>query len=154
MQTKVYKSELSELQLKYKKSNYNKMKISSSSDLFNAIKPLFNQDTIGYSEESIVLYLNTANNTLGYLKHSSGGTSQTVVDLKTIISVALLAGSCCIAFSHNHPSGQLFPSQEDIRITDRMKKACETVGLRFLDHIIVSGDDDYQFYSFSDEGKI
>jgi len=154
MDTKIYKSELSELQLRYKKSTFDKITITSSGDMFKAFRPLFNQDTIGYSEETIVLYLNNANKTLGYLKHSSGGTSHTVIDIKTILSVALLAGACCMAFAHNHPSGQMYPSNEDLKITSKMLEACQTVGIRFLDHIIVSGDDEDKYYSFSDEGKM
>ena len=154
MSTKVFKSELSELQLKYKKSEFSKNKIATSSDTFQVVRPLFNQDTIGYTEETVVLYLNNANNTLGYLKHSTGGTGQTIVDIKTILSVALISGAVCLALAHNHPSGQMFPSKDDINITNKLKSACDIVGLRLLDHVIVSGEDDFSYYSFCDEGTL
>jgi len=150
---KTYKSKLPELQLKYKSGDFYRVKISESKDVASFLRKLFDSDSIEYTEETIVVYLNQANNTIGFEKHSKGGTTSTVVDVKPILSTALLSGASSIIFSHNHPSGNMNPSQEDIKMTSRLKIACEAIGIKLLDHIIVSGSDN-KHYSFADEGKL
>lgn len=150
---KTYKSPLPEITLKYKSGEFKKTKITMSIDIVEVVKNLFDADTIEYNESFIVLFLNGANNTVGWTKHSSGGTAQTVVDVKIILTEALLCGASSIAVSHNHPSGQLYPSREDECVTRRIKTGCDAIGIRFLDHIIIAGDNT-GYYSFADEGKI
>lgn len=149
----VYKSPMPEFSIKYKTGHINKVKVTCSQDLYQIFKEMYDQDTIEFTESMVVLFLNNANKTLGWTRHSSGGTCHTVVDVRIIVTQALLCGATTIAISHNHPSGQMFPSREDEKITERLKSACEYLQLRFLDHIIVSGELE-GYYSFSDEGKI
>lgn len=148
-----YKSSMPVLTLKYTPSEYKKVKVSSSTDLYSVLKDVFDSDTIEYREEMIVMYLDGGNRTVGVSKHSFGSTSVCLVDPKVILTEALLSGSIGIALSHNHPSGQIHPSKQDEMVTREIKKACEAVGIRFLDHIIVAGDKS-GYYSFADEGKI
>ena len=148
----VYKSKLPEITLKYKTGEIYKTKITSSLDLFNVMYKMFNADTLEYNEEVIVVFLNGAHNTIGWMKHSSGGTAQTIIDVKMLLATALQCGASSIAIAHNHPSGQNHPSREDEKVTQHIKTGCDAIGIRFLDHIIVSGENRY--YSFSDEGKI
>ncbi|MDD3194399.1 MAG: JAB domain-containing protein [Paludibacter sp.] len=147
-----YKSKLPEISLKYKTGEIYKTKIQSSTDLFNVMYKMFNSDTIEYSEEVIVLFLNNANNTIGWMKHSSGGTCHTIVDIKIILATALQCGASCVTLAHNHPSGQTFPSREDDKVTARLKAGCEAIGIRLLDHIIVCSESTY--YSYCDDAKI
>lgn len=147
-----YKSILPEITLKYKSGLINKTKISSSLDLNDVMRKMFNADTIEYNEEVIALFLNGANKTIGWIKHSSGGTCNTVVDIKMILVTALQCGATSLAIAHNHPSGNNRPSREDEKVTQRLKAGCESVGLRLIDHIIICPDEYY--YSFCDEGKI
>lgn len=148
-----YKSKLPEVTLKYKSGDIYKAKICSSSDMFELMKQMFNSDTIEYNEESIVLFLDGGNKSIGWMKHSTGGTCQTVIDIKMILVSALQCGATNIALAHNHPSGQKYPSREDEKVTERIKRGCEAIGVRLLDHIIITGD--YTgYYSFCDEGKI
>lgn len=149
----VYKSAMSELTLKYTPSQYRKVKIASSRDIYEMLGEMYNADTMEYREEMIVVYLNGANNTVGFARHSLGSTGSCTVDQKIILTEALLSGAVSITISHNHPSGQLHPSRQDEKVTAEMKKACEAVGIGFLDHVIVAGDMS-GYYSFSDEGKI
>ncbi|MEY2764107.1 MAG: hypothetical protein RLZZ205_531, partial [Bacteroidota bacterium] len=76
----------------------------------------------------------------------------TIVDIKLIMSVALKSLASGIILSHNHPSGNLDPSEEDIKITQRIKSACELLDIKLLDHIIMSPTKDYT--SFADKGNL
>jgi DNA repair protein RadC len=148
----IYKSKLPEITLKYKSGEIKKTKITSSADLQTVMFEMFEADTIEYREEVIVIFLNAANNTIGWMKHSTGGTAYTVVDVKMILTTSLQCGAASLALAHNHPSGQKFPSIEDERITKRLKDGCDAIGMRLLDHIIICPEGGY--YSFCDEGKI
>lgn len=148
----IYKSKLPEITLKYKSGEIKKAKITSSADLQSVFYDMFEADTIEYREEVIVVFLNAANNTIGWMKHSTGGTCHAVVDVKMILATSLQCGAASLAIAHNHPSGQNHPSREDENITRRLKTGCDAIGLRFLDHIIICPEGSY--YSFCDEGKI
>ena len=147
-----YKSAMPVMTLKYRPSEYKKTKVIDSTTLYSVFKNHFDPDTVEYREEMLVVYMNSANNTIGVTKHSFGGTGSTIVDVKVILTEALLCGATSIALAHNHPSCQLQPSREDEKVTQRVKIGCEAVGIRLLDHIIVAGDFS-GYYSFLDEGK-
>ena len=83
------------------------------------------------------------------MKISDGGITGTVVDPRKVFKIALDNNATSIILGHNHPSGQLTPSDADIQLTKKMKQAGDTLDLPVLDHIIV-GDGNY--YSFADEG--
>jgi len=100
-------------------------------------------------ENFCVLLLNRANKVLKTVRISDGGITGTVVDQRKVFKVALDNNATSIILGHNHPSGQLTPSDADIQLTKKMKAAGETLDLPVLDHIIV-GDGNY--YSFADEG--
>lgn len=102
-------------------------------------------------EEFYVLYLNRANRPITFKQISTGGVTGTVADTKIILKHALeLLASSFIAF-HNHPSGNLKPSQADIELTKKLKSAAQLIDLVLLDHLIV-GDKNY--YSFADDGLL
>lgn len=153
METAKNYRKLPELELKYKSGDYEKVKITSSLDSAILLRKLFNADTIEYREEVLVLYLNNSNKTIGWIKHSAGGTSQTVLDVKMILTSALLCGASSMIVSHNHPSGELRSSSQDDQMTKRLKQGCEAIGMQLLDHIILAGDSE-GYYSYSQEGKI
>ncbi len=100
-------------------------------------------------ENFCILLLNRANKVLKTVRISDGGITGTVVDQRKVFKVALDNNATSIILGHNHPSGQLSPSDADIQLTKKMKAAGETLDLPVLDHIIV-GDGNY--YSFADEG--
>jgi DNA repair protein RadC len=100
-------------------------------------------------EEFWILLLNQASHVIGKHRISSGGVTGVTVDAKMIFRPAIEALACSLVLVHNHPSGQLKPSQKDIELTHRLKQAGKTLDIRIVDHLIVARSG---YYSFSDEG--
>ncbi|MBL0310348.1 MAG: DNA repair protein RadC [Bacteroidetes bacterium] len=122
--------------------------IRSSRDSFEYIYP---ELADLHHEEFYALFLNKSNRVMSHRHISSGGVSGTVADLKIILkhAVELLASS--IIAVHNHPSGNLKPSQADIELTKKLKEAGKLLDVSLLDHLIVG---EKSYYSFADEGMI
>lgn len=99
-------------------------------------------------EEVWGLFLNTGNTIISREMLSKGTLTQTSIDNRTVIKRALMNNANAVIILHNHPSGNPKPSPADIRITERMKKACDLMDVRLLDHIILAGE---SFFSFSEE---
>lgn len=124
-------------------------KINSSKDLYNYFYP--NISDISH-EEFWVIYLNKSNTPLDSMKISSGGVAGTVVDIKGVLKEALLSKTCTsIAVCHNHPSGNLKPSDSDITLTRKLKESAKLMDIVLLDHLIIG---DKGFFSFADEGLL
>ena len=123
-------------------------KITQSSDLFELFEPILLELN---HEEFWVAFMNGANKVLDTKRLTQGGMRQTVVDVPMLLRMGLERSSHAIAVAHNHPSGENYPSKEDLSITQKIKTGCEAVGIRLLDHIIIAGG---KYYSFADEGKL
>jgi DNA repair protein RadC len=123
-------------------------KITSSKDAYEYFKPYLSDMPI---EEFMVLHLNRANVIIKHDKISSGGVSGTVADGKVIFNKALECLASSIILCHNHPSGNLNPSEADITLTRKLKEAGKFLELPVLDHIIFT---DNGYYSFADEGMM
>lgn len=102
-------------------------------------------------EEFWVLMLKRNLRPLREFKAGQGGLSETVVDIRLLIREALMAKTSAMILFHNHPSGQLSPSPQDIMLTRRIKDAAAYFDIRVLDHIIVAPTG---YYSFNDNGKL
>lgn len=102
-------------------------------------------------EEFFVLYLNKANRVITHRMISAGGVSGTVADIKIILKNAIDLLASSIIAVHNHPSGNLQPSQADIDLTKKLKDASRLMDVSLLDHLI-TGDNNY--YSFADSGML
>ena len=148
---KTYKSDTPEITLKYKHSGIVKTKITNSSDSYSLLKGMFDADTLEYCESSVAIYLNRANNTIGWQKISQGGITGTIIDVRVVLATALKCGATNIIISHNHPSGQLKSSEQDDTLTKKLSDACKIMEIRLLDHVIITSEG---YYSYSDEGKI
>jgi DNA repair protein RadC len=122
--------------------------IKSSRDAFNIIAASI-ADLL--HEEFWILLLNRSNEVIGKERISQGGVSGTVVDGKIIFKAAIQALATSIVLCHNHPSGNLKPSQADIDITRKLRKAGEAIDVTVLDHLIIS---ERGYYSFADEGAL
>lgn len=144
--------ELAEIKVSYKSKQKSKIKITNSMDVFNVLFPLFDRDTIEYQEQFFLLLLNRANRVMGWIKISTGGTTGTVVDPKIVFALALQTNACGIILSHNHPSGNLQPSDSDIALTNKITNAGKFLDITLLDHLIISPDE--KFYSFADAGNM
>ena len=121
-------------------------RITSSVDIYELFHPLMADLP---TEEFWVLLLNRSNRVIDKVRISSGGIDQTTADIRTILREALLARATQIVLVHNHPSGNIHPSQEDKRITERIKGAGHLMSISVIDHVIVT---DGAYYSFNDEG--
>lgn len=123
-------------------------RITGSRDAFNTIAPLL---TDLHHEEFWLLLLNKANEVFARERLSTGGMSGTVVDVKLAFKAALDARASAIIAIHNHPSGNLQPSQADLDLTKKFRQAGQVLDLPLLDHLIVS---ERGYYSFADEGSL
>ena len=102
-------------------------------------------------EEFWLLLLKRNNEVIKKEMLSRGGVSGTVVDAKIIFKRALEETASGLILAHNHPSGNLMPSQEDINLTKRLKEAGRSLDISVLDHLIIT---DHSFFSFADEGLL
>lgn len=127
-------------------------KITSSAKAYEFLIKSFDKKTIGCQEQFNVLFLNQANMPIGIYKASKGGLTSTIADVRLILGMALKSLATGIILSHNHPSGNLAPSDSDVKLTNKFKEACSLLDLSLLDHIIISPFGGR--YSFSDEGQI
>ena len=119
--------------------------IRNSKDLYEYFAPLLSDATY---EAFHVLALNNANNILESQEISHGGMTGTVVDPRLVFTFALKAGAVAIALCHNHPSGNIAPSEEDKRLTRKLAAAAQTMDIRLIDHIIIGNN---RYFSFVDE---
>lgn len=125
-----------------------KVKITSSDDAFQ----LLHGDMMDLNHEEFWLLLLKRNNEVIKKEMlSRGGVSGTVVDAKIIFKRALEETASGLILAHNHPSGNLKPSQEDINLTKRLKEAGKSLDISVLDHLIIT---DHTFFSFADEGLL
>ncbi|NQV77548.1 MAG: JAB domain-containing protein [Lutibacter sp.] len=142
---------IKEIKLSYSTNGTENIKITDSKSAYEILFDNWNLDTIQLQEEFKVLLLNQANIVLGIYNLSKGGVSGTVVDVKLLLASAIKANASSIIIAHNHPSGNLKPSENDNRLTKKIKEACKLVDLSLLDHLIVTKDG---FFSYSDSGII
>ncbi len=123
-------------------------KITTSKDAYDALKG--NMSDLPY-EEFWLIILNRANAIVKKELISRGGVAGTVVDTKIIFKAAVEHYASSIIICHNHPSGNLKPSEADIRITKNIKEAGKIMEIPLIDHLILSENG---YYSFADEGML
>jgi DNA repair protein RadC len=123
--------------------------VSTSQEVYSILYNNWDLNKIQLQEQFKILLLNRANRVIGIYEVSSGGMSGTVADPKLIFSTALKAGASSIILSHNHPSGNLKPSQADSALTQKIINAGSFLDIAVLDHIIITSEG---YFSFQDEG--
>ncbi|MBB6002470.1 RadC family protein [Arcicella rosea] len=121
-------------------------RIKCSEDAYEVLKPHLSDLS---HEEFWIILLNRANDVIKCEKVSSGGVSGTIADPKMIFKIALEHLASGIILAHNHPSGNLNPSQADKDLTQKLKAAGNSLDISVLDHLIFT---DKKYYSFADEG--
>jgi len=136
--------------IKKNQSEFPRQKISSSKDAEQFIRQFYGDDLQVY-ESFFLLLLNQANETVGYAKISQGGIAGTVVDVKIIAKYVVDTLSQAVVLAHNHPSGNIRPSQADENMTTRIKATLNLFDCKVLDHIILTADN---YFSFQDNDKI
>ena len=138
-----------EVELTYKSKSKTRSKIYSSEDAYKVLLPTYKEGTICYKEYFKVLFLNQSSQVLGYTLISEGGITDTTVDVRVILQAALLTNSVAIILAHNHPSGSMKPSRQDMEITKQ--DAARFMRITVTDHLILT---DEGYYSFADEGQL
>jgi DNA repair protein RadC len=122
--------------------------IKSSKDAYEFISP-FLSDL--HHEEFWAIYLSRNNSIIHYAKIGQGGISATIADIRIILKTAIEQLASGIIICHNHPSGNIKPSESDISLTNRIKEAAKLLEINLLDHIIFT---DKSYFSFADEAKL
>jgi DNA repair protein RadC len=123
-------------------------KIADCKQAYNFFKPiLFNLP----HEEFWIVCLNTRNEVISRLKIGEGTNKKVIVDIKQIISHISDVKAHVFVCAHNHPSGSLAPSEQDISLTKKLSSAAQCVETNLVDHIIVAGDG---FFSFQEAGYL
>lgn len=125
-----------------------KPKISSSNDAYQILK-IHLEDL--RTEEFWAIFLNQNNKVIHISQLTQGGINQSIVDIRVLFKTALEHFSTGIIISHNHPSGNLKASNEDIDITQKIKKAGDLMNIQLLDHLIITQN---SYLSFADEGML
>lgn len=130
------------------KDSLQRRKILSSRDAFEIMHPLLSDNNY---EEFWIITLNRGNIVKRTLRISEGSMAGTVADPKKIFKLALEDNAASVILCHNHPSGNLTPSNKDNEITQKCKSAGLFLDLPVLDHIIIGND---SYFSFADEGLL
>jgi len=145
------KYEVAEVQLVYKTKvkASDRPQIKVSVDAYQILQEHWNYEIIEFIEEFKIILLNRANRVLGIIPISLGGTSGTVVDPKVVFAAAIKSASSQIILVHNHPSGNLKPSEADINLTRKLKEGGKLLDIEVLDHLIITKDG---YLSLAEEG--
>ena len=120
-------------------------KIEVAHNVFTLMQPLIGELP---HEEFWVLYLNSTNRVIHKARLFSGGITHTTVDVRLLFKTALEQGAIALILVHNHPSGNITPSKEDIELTQRVKTAGDMLDIKLLDHVIVT---EKEYLSLLDE---
>ncbi|MFC3158146.1 DNA repair protein RadC [Chryseobacterium arachidis] len=142
---------VNEIKLIYSRKGNSERVIANSKDAVKVFREHFDSEQMDYRESFFSLYLNQANKVLGIKRISESGISSTLVDVRIIMQTALLCNASGIILAHNHPSGNLTPSVEDLKITRDIKEASKFLNIHLLDHCILTSEN---HISFAEEGKL
>ena len=139
-------------------------KVELVREILEIERPLFTNPTQTYNnlvsifshhietrEKFIAVFLDSSNRPNSYYEVSNGGMTFAPVDIRLLFAAALMNNASQIIIAHNHPSGQTKPSESDIKLTERIKKAGELLDIKLLDHLIITKHD---YLSFNEEGLL
>lgn len=145
--------QVAEIEIRYvtKVKAADRPRIGRSADVYHLLIDLWPEGTMEWQERFYMLLLNRANQVIGAVELSAGGQAGTVCDPKHVYGIALKANAAYIIVAHNHPSGNLSPSNPDIELTKKLISGGKLLELNLLDHLILSSEG---YYSFADDGLI
>jgi len=129
-----------------------RLQIKCSKDAFDIFMGSWDLDSIEHVEEFKLMLLTRSNKVLGIASISKGGINGTVTDIRIILQYAIKSNASGIIICHNHPSGNLQPSESDQAITRKIKDSGLLMDVQLLDHLIITAEDSY--YSFADNGSV
>lgn len=145
--------EVAEIQLSYK-SNVKpslRPKVVTSKDAYDILLEQWDASRIEFVEQFKVMLFNRAQRVLGIFEVSTGTTTAALADPRLIFAAAIKANAVSILMAHNHPSGDLQPSQPDIALTRKIREGGKLLEVQVVDHIILTTEG---YYSFADEGLL
>lgn len=143
--------EIAEIELSYRPGiKLSKtQQIKGAKDAYQILKTFWDMDKLEFVEQFCVLLINRANRMVGFYKVATGGITATIADPRLIFAAALKSNATSIILAHNHPSGNLKPSDPDKDITAKIKTAGDFLDIKVLDHIIITGEG---YVSFAEKG--
>ena len=122
--------------------------LGTATRIYNHMHPVMQDLDV---EEFWILLMNQNFRLIKKLRIAHGGISEVSVDIRIIIREAVLSNATILAVCHNHPSGNLRPSQSDNDLTESIRQACNVMRIKFMDHVIIT---DGCYYSYHEEGKV
>lgn len=141
----------SEIKISFTRTIYHYQTINDSLEIYAFLLKLWKDHSIGLYESAFAVYLDNANNIIGYRHLAFGSMEAVLIDQRLVFATALLCGATGFIFAHNHPTGRLKASIADIKLTESLRKAGSIMQIRFLDHLIVTSEG---YYSFRDSGDL
>lgn len=148
---KTYAKETPEIRLRKKNGLLKTCKVTSSEDAEVFFREIFDQTQIEVREQMMAIFLNSANNTVGYYLVSIGGIAATLCDPRLVFRAAIENGATSMIVAHNHPTGNLTPSDQDKQLTRKLVEGGRILDIKVLDHIILTAQ---SYFSFADEGQM
>ena len=151
---KTQQTNISEVRLVYrtKVKASDRLQVKYSKDAFDIFMESWDLDSIEHVEEFKLMLLTRSNKVLGIASISKGGINGTVTDVRIILQYAIKSNASGIIVCHNHPSGNLQPSESDRAITRKIKDSGLLMDVQFMDHLFITAAEDY--YSFADNGLV
>jgi DNA repair protein RadC len=134
-----------------RKTRGKKFIVSSPTDSVEAFRTYIKDEKIETQEIFAIAYLKQNNEVIGVYSHTIGTMNSVSIDVRLVMSAALSLGASNMIICHNHPSGNLRPSEADRRLTSKLREACALYDINLLDHIILTKDN---YYSFADSGDM
>ena len=122
--------------------------LGTATRIYNNMHPLMQDLDV---EEFWVLYMNQSYRLIKRLRIAHGGITEVSVDVRIIMREAVLCNATIIAVCHNHPSGNIAPSKADDALTQQIRRACDVMRLKLMDHVIVT---DGQYFSYHEAGRL
>lgn len=128
-----------------------RIKVTTSKQAVEIFRYVWDEGTIELYESFMVILLNRNNRLNGVVPLAKGGITGTVVDIRLLFAIALKSASVSIIIAHNHPSGNLTPSEQDISMTKKVSASAELLDMKLLDHLIITKEG---CFSFADDGML
>jgi DNA repair protein RadC len=129
-----------------------RLQVKCSKDAFDIFMENWDLDSIEHIEEFKLLLMNRSNSVLSIMPVSKGGLFKTVTDVRVILQYAIRVNASGIIICHNHPSGNVQPSESDIAITRKIKESGIVMDIQLLDHLIIVPESNC--FSMGDEGIV
>lgn len=137
---------VAEIAINYRPDISRQPQVTSIAETHDLIRSLWDNNSICLQEQFAAFYFNTSNRMLGYRLISTGNMKSCLVDVKLLCSLALHSLCSAVVIAHNHPSGNLKPSEKDFAITLKIQEALRLIDVELLDHFIIT-DTDYASFA-------